>query len=98
MGGYLYSSCFGSFVFDKDFKLKDKILFKDTKKANSELESNKWLEEEKQLIKKHNPEFFVGIKEQKLEEIKLTQDPAKMASIQQFFSKGISQSIIKPIS
>ncbi len=90
MVGYLYSSCFGSFVFDKDFKLKDKTLFKDILKSNSDLESNKWLEEEKQLIKKHNPEFFIGIKEQKLEGIKLTQDPTKMASIQQFFKKDFS--------
>lgn len=81
MGGYLYTCCFGSFVFNEGFKIVDQALFKDVVDANSKLEKNEWLEEEKQLIKKHKPEFFIGIKEEKLEGIKLTQDPKKMEEI-----------------
>lgn len=81
MGGYLYTNCFGSFVFDENFKVKDQVIFKDILKANSELEKNQWLDEETKLIKKHKPEFFIGVKEKKLEGIKLTQDPKKMEEI-----------------
>lgn len=81
MGGYLYTCCFGSFVFNEGFKIVDQALFKDVVDANSKLEKNEWLEEEKTLIKKHKPEFFIGIKEEKLEGIKLTQDPKKMEEI-----------------
>ena len=90
MGEYLFTSCFGSFVFDEGFNLKDKILFKDIQKTNERLEKSEWLEEEKQLIKRHNPEYFVGVKNQKLEGVKLTQDPAKMVRIQEFFKKDFS--------
>ena len=91
MGVHVYSSCFGSFVFDADFILVDKIMFDDIVSANARLENNEWLDEEKQLIEKHKPEFFIGVKDEKLEGVKLTQDPKKLGKIQEHFSEEISQ-------
>ena len=78
MQAYLYSSCFASLVFDENFKLVDKVLFSDILKSNSLLEKGEWLPEEEQLVKKHSPKYYIGIKKQK-NGIELTQDSQKLA-------------------
>ena len=74
MPGYLYSSCFGSFIFDDSLKIADKVLFSDILKSNSLLEKKEWLPEEEQLVKKHSPKFFIGQKKEKKFGVELTHD------------------------
>lgn len=81
MPGYLYSSCFGSFLFDDSFNIADKTLFSDVLKSNSLLEKGEWLPEEEQLIKKHSPKFFIGMKKEKKPGIELTQDSQKLSLV-----------------
>ncbi len=68
---YLYSTCFESFVIE-DSKVIDKIEFKDILDRNKKLEKGLWIDEEEQLIKKHNPGTFIGFK--KDDKLKLSQD------------------------
>lgn len=78
---FLYSSCFGSFIFDMDKKLVERLVFSDVVASNERLEGNEWIPEEKSLIEKYKPEFFVGFKTERIGGIKVTQDPAKLAII-----------------
>ena len=79
MPGYLYSSCFGSFIFDDSFKIVDKALFSDILNSSSLLEKGEWLPEEEQLIKKHSPKYLIGQKKEKKSGIEFTHDPEKLS-------------------
>jgi nucleolar protein 56 len=78
---YLYSSCFGSFVFDDAFRVADRRLFSDAVEAGSRLSEGKWLTEEEELVNKHHPEFFIGFKKEKKDGIQLTQDSEKLGKV-----------------
>lgn len=91
MSGFLFSSCAASYFFDEQFQLKEKIKFKDIIQSNILLEQGNWLDEEKTLIQKHNPTHFIGLKENKLSGIKITQDPAKLGKLKNHFMQSISE-------
>ncbi|MBS1266172.1 MAG: putative NOP5 family protein [Candidatus Woesearchaeota archaeon] len=92
---YLYSTCFASFVIE-DSKIIDKIEFKDVLNKNKKLEKGLWIEQEEQLIKKHNPDAFIGFKID--DKIKLTPDLSLASDIEDKFRESnlkITQNKIK---
>ena len=85
---FITTNITGVYVFDNG-KLKDSIMFnaKDIEKTNQKLQNSEWLDEEISLAKKYKDSIFVGNKNGKIEEIKISQDPKKAQFIAEYFSK-----------
>lgn len=71
-------------MLDSSFKLVEKIDIKD-----AEQDFSNWLDEEKKVIDKYkkNELFYLGYKPEKLEGIKLTQDPKKIRGLIDFLKQ-----------
>lgn len=81
---YVHTNVLGTHVFDKDFKL--------LKRLDTEItDIMEWLDTEKSIITKYPKEeiFYIGVKNEKLTGIKLTQDPKKIDKLTEYFSKNI---------
>ncbi|MBI2142255.1 hypothetical protein HYU15_02055 [Candidatus Woesearchaeota archaeon] len=78
----IYPNHSGVYLFDGNMNLVEKRLFSKDKLIEKclALEKNEWLEEEKELIEKHKGEkiFLLGFKKEKLQNVVLTQDLAKL--------------------
>lgn len=85
---YIHTNITGTYVFDANFKVIERIRFKDLPKDFFE-----WLEPEKRLVKrlKSGKLFYVGFKKEKLNGIKLTQDPKKVEMIADYFKKNVNE-------
>ena len=95
---YLYSTSSGSFVFNQNFFMIDKVLFSDKEiiENSMPLAEGKFIEAEKKLIKKHKKGQFViiGIKKEELSGIKSDPDIKKLARIAETARKeGLFESI-----
>jgi nucleolar protein 56 len=74
----LYSNCVGSYLFNPDFSIKEKLEFKNIDeiiKNSEKLEKGEFIETEKKLIKKYGTDkiIFFGFKSEK-EKIEFSQD------------------------
>ena len=78
----------GIYVFD-DGKLKENISFQlnELIKVNEKLENQEWLEQEKSLAKKYKDSIYIGFKKDKIEGIKVSQDPKKIKFLAEYFAK-----------
>ncbi len=77
----IHSDWTASFVFDEKMNIIEKLPFKNPK--DNQLESNEWLEEELELIKKHNQDklFYLGFKKEKIPGVTFTQDINKLEKV-----------------
>jgi nucleolar protein 56 len=75
----------GVYVLNEKFQVIDEINFKENKllEKNLQLKSLKWIDEEKNFVKKYNGEklIFLGFKNEKLNGIKVSQDINKLRRI-----------------
>ncbi len=83
---YIFSNCAGVFVFDESFRVIDKsdVSEQDT----SRIAAGEWISAEKKLIEKHSKEsdsYYVGFKNEKIDGVKITQDPNKLEPIIKHF-------------
>src|SRR3989344_4002883 len=95
---FLYSTSSGSFVFNQNFFMIDKVLFSDKEiiENSMPLAEGKFIEAEKKLIKKHKKGQFViiGIKKEELSGIKSDPDIKKLARIAETARKeGLFESV-----
>jgi len=84
---YIHSNLLGTFVFDESFNLIEKAECKDINQDFLD-----WSDTEKKLIKKYSKEkpLYIGFKNEKLDNIKLTQDETKVEKLSNFFKKSIN--------
>ena len=84
---FITTNITGVYVFENG-KLKDSILFnlKDIEEINLKLRNHEWLNEEISLTKKYKDSIFIGNKKEKIESIKISQDPKKIQFIADYFS------------
>ncbi|MBI3033980.1 hypothetical protein HYY72_02375 [Candidatus Woesearchaeota archaeon] len=78
----IYSNIAGVYVYDQEKNLIDELLFDEkniTKKCHG-MESNEWLDEELEMIRKHHKDktYFLGFKNEKIEGVVFTQDIQKL--------------------
>jgi nucleolar protein 56 len=80
---YIYSNCLGVFVLDQNFKLVERIDLSGAKDFAS------WLDEEKSLVGKYkgNELFYLSYKKEKIDGIKLSQDPKKIRLLIHFLKE-----------
>ncbi|MEA3429858.1 MAG: NOP5/NOP56 family protein [Nanoarchaeota archaeon] len=84
---FIHSNITGTYVFDEDFKVVERI------KINLKDNFLEWVDNEKQLITKYKGKnlFYIGNKNEKLEGIKLTQDPKKLQRLTKYFKDNIKE-------
>ncbi len=79
---YLISNFLGTFVFDEQFNVVERI-------ENNSNNCAEWLEEEKKLIKKYKDKlFYIGYKKDKIDGIKLSNDTKKLKAISDYFRQN----------
>jgi len=82
---FIYSNSAGTFVFNQSFYIIDKALFSDKEiiSNSGSLSEGKFIEAEKNLIKKHKKgQFsFIGFKTEEFRSVKAEQDLEKLAKI-----------------
>ncbi|MBW3021923.1 hypothetical protein KY328_03315 [Candidatus Woesearchaeota archaeon] len=83
---YIHTNITGTFVFDNNFKLIEKIPLKDTN-----IDFLDWLDSEKRLVKKYKKLIYIGFKKQDIKDIEITQDLKKLARLSEFFKKNIKE-------
>jgi len=76
---FIYSNCVGAFLFSDSGELLEKKLYEDTVDANNKLAENTWTDEEKKLLQPQT--FFLGFKNEKIGDIKFTNDIRKLALV-----------------
>lgn len=78
---YLFSNCLGVLVLNPDFTVVETVKIADLSK-----DFTGWFDEEKEVVKKYSKDelFYLGNKKEKLQGIKLTQDPKKISALVNF--------------
>ncbi len=78
---YIYSNCLGVLILNPDFSIVETV-----KISNLDQDFTEWLDEEKEAVKKYSKDelFYLGNKKEKLQGIKLTQDPKKISALVNF--------------
>ncbi len=81
---YLITNFKGTFVFDEEFKVVDKIEYEAQ-------DSSIWTKEEKKLIAKYENDnlFYVGHKQEKFKDVKISKDSKKLKNMAEYFVKDI---------
>jgi nucleolar protein 56 len=82
MGHYVYTSLNGVFLFNQNFKLIDKVLFKKNEifKVNQTLKKGEWLKTELDFLKRHKNAKFLGFKD--IHQHYCEWDPDKVARVE----------------
>jgi nucleolar protein 56 len=77
----VFSNCLGVLVFNPDFSLVETVKVKDLS-----VDFTQWLSEEKQVVSKYSGDdlFYLGFKKEKLDGIKLSQDPDRISRLINF--------------
>ncbi len=94
----IYSNYNGTYAFDENFRIIEYISFgKNTLERLQALERNEWLEEEKELIRKHSKDktYFLGFKNEKLQGVVLSQDINKLEKAADKSMKGLHETSLQ---
>ncbi len=86
---YLYTTCFGTFVFDQDLNLVDKRYFDDVLEANKTLSKKEMTKQEQEMTKLYPINVFVGYKKEMESSIDKWKEIQSKFSSSQFFSPNV---------
>ncbi|MBI2663776.1 hypothetical protein HYX10_00345 [Candidatus Woesearchaeota archaeon] len=94
MAKIMFSNISGSYLFSESYELLTKTMFRDAIAANSKLENNEWLDEEKKLINSSDKILFLGFKREKPGNVTLTNDIKKLEAIGKKMQQDARKAII----